>query len=86
MKELFKQIYAHMNKLGGALDRANSRLNGVPDPNDIANIMQRLAKNEADIVALSKETESAKTQRSKMDSKIDQLIADLADLRPWCEE
>ena len=39
MKELFKQIYAHMNKLGGALDRTNARLNGVPDPNDIANIM-----------------------------------------------
>lgn len=23
MKELFKQIFGHMNKLGGALDRAN---------------------------------------------------------------
>jgi hypothetical protein len=43
----------------------------VPDPNDIANIMQRLAKNESDILALGKESTEAKSQRTKMDNKLE---------------
>ena len=50
----------------------------MPDPNDIANIMQRLAKNESNIDALSKESSDAKKQRTSLDDRLEKLSADVA--------
>lgn len=50
----------------------------MPDPNDIAAIMQRLGKNESDISALGKESAEAKKMRISMDDRIEKLQVDLA--------
>ena len=86
MKALFKTLFEHMNKIGLAVDRTNARLNGVPDPNDIANIMQRLAKNEADIVVLGKDSAEAKQHRDKLSNRISDLEAMLEELKPSVDE
>lgn len=74
MKGLFKTIFEHMNKLGISIEKTNARLNGVPDPNDIANMIQRLAKCEGDIGTFNKEIQTAKDARGRLSSRIDELL------------